>query len=107
MSVRISSAVLLAQVLDGGPAYEAGLRNGDRLLRVAGRDVAGWRTDPNGWMSDTSTFQQPPGTKVTVNVIRDTQPMEVTIVLKELLPIETTPASCPEDRASQSSRKTP
>jgi hypothetical protein len=101
------STDLLARVLDGGPAYEAGLRNGDRLLRVAGRDVAGWRTDPNGWMSDTSTFQQPPGTRVTVNVIRDTEPMEVTIVLKELLPIEAMPASRPEDRASQSSRKTP
>jgi hypothetical protein len=48
-----SSDDLLASVLDGSPAREAGIRNGDKLLHVNGRDVAGWRTDPNGWMSDT------------------------------------------------------
>jgi hypothetical protein len=101
------SADLRANVLDGGPAYEAGLRNGDRLLSVEGRDVAGWRTDPNGWMSNTSTFEQPAGTKVRLTVRRDAQPMDVAIVLQELLPVEATPASRPEDQASQSSQKTP
>jgi hypothetical protein len=91
------SGDLLASVLDGSPAYEAGVRNGDKLVRVNGRDVAGWRTDPNGWMSDTSTLKQSAGTKVALTVVRDARPIEVTVVLKELLPVEATPAARPED----------
>ncbi len=100
------SADLLAKVLDGGPAYEAGIRNGDRLLRANGRDVAGWQTDPNGWMSDTSTFEQPAGTKVALTIMRDAHPMEVTVVLKDLLPTEATPPPRPEDQASQPTQET-
>jgi hypothetical protein len=100
------SADLLAKVLDGGPAYEAGIRNGDRLLRVDGRDVAGWRTDPNGWMSDTTAFERPAGTKVALTIRRDTQPVEVTVVLKDLLPVEATPPARQEDPARLSPQET-
>ncbi len=91
------SSDLLATVLDGGPAYEAGVRNGDKLLRVNGRDVTGWRTDPNGWMSDESTCTKPAGTKVTLTVMRNNRPLEVTVVLKEMLPVEATAPSRPKD----------
>ncbi len=84
------SADLLATVLKGSPAEEAGLHDGDRLLRLDGRDVTGWRTDPNGLLGDDPIFAEPAGTKVRLMVIRDTQTMEVPIVLKELLPVEAT-----------------
>ena len=102
------SSDLLATVLDQGPAYEAGVRNGDRLLRVNGRDVTGWRTDPNGWMSDaSSTFDKPAGTKVTLTIMRDNQPREVTVVLKEMLPVEATPPAPEKDQVNQSRQETP
>jgi hypothetical protein len=98
---------LLARVLDGGPAYEAGIRNGDKLLRANEREVAGWRTDPNGWMSDTSTFEQAAGTKVSLTIMRDTCPMDVTVVLTEILPVEATAPASQKDQVNQARKETP
>jgi S1-C subfamily serine protease len=93
--VDSQSSDLVATVLGPGPAYEAGIRNGDRLLRVNERDVSGWRTDPNPMESPSSW--KPAGTKVDLTVQREGQILDVTIVLKELLPVETLPASGPEE----------
>ena len=37
---------LVAFVLDGSPAYEAGIRNGDVLLKIGDLDATKWQTDP-------------------------------------------------------------
>jgi C-terminal processing protease CtpA/Prc len=37
---------LVARVVDGSPAHEAGIRNADVLLRVGELDATKWRTDP-------------------------------------------------------------
>jgi hypothetical protein len=92
------SSDLVAAVLEGGPAYEAGIRAGDRLRRVNGRDVTGWQTDPNIIREQASPFTKPAGTKLTLTVQRDGRPMEVTVTLRELLPVEPAPSGREGDR---------
>jgi hypothetical protein len=92
------SSDLVATVLERGPAWEAGIRNGDRLLRVNGRDVTGWRTDPNV-TKRPSCFSQPAGTKVNLTVLREGQPLDVTVVLQELLPVQASPTLPQEDKS--------
>jgi hypothetical protein len=91
----------VATVLEGGPACEAGLRNGDKLLCVNGRDVTGWRTDPQGATARRSAFTRPAGTKLNLTVLREMQPMEVTVVLRELLPMELAPVLHQETEPDQ------
>jgi C-terminal processing protease CtpA/Prc len=85
--VEVSSE-LVATVLESGPAYEAGIRDGDRLLRVNGRDITGWRNDPNGMPEGLSAFAQAAGTKLHLTILREGQSADVTLVLQELLPVE-------------------
>ena len=42
----MEAADLIAHVMDGSPAYEAGVRSGDVLQKVGDLDVTKWRTDP-------------------------------------------------------------
>jgi hypothetical protein len=92
------SSDLVATVLESGPAYEAGIRDGDKLLRVNGRDITGWRNDPNGMPEGPSAFAQPAGTRLTLTIQREGQALDVTVVLRELLPVEARPASPQEDK---------
>jgi hypothetical protein len=84
----VSQRPELPTALEGSPVYEAGIRNGDKLLRVNGRDMTAWKTNPQGATERRTAFTKPPGTKLNLTLLRDAQPMEVTVVLKELLPIE-------------------
>jgi hypothetical protein len=75
---------LVAHVIDGSPAYEAGVRNGDVLLRVGNIDATKWRTDPT--VLPLSRFwERPPGTKVELLVRRGTQTNKATAVLRQIL----------------------
>jgi hypothetical protein len=50
------SGDLVARVVDGSPAYNAGVRNGDALLKVDDRDLAAWRASPgDGWLINPRT----------------------------------------------------
>ena len=91
------SSDLVATVLEPGPAYEAGIRDGDKLLRVNGRDITGWRTDPS-ITEGPSAFQKPAGTKLNLTVLREGQPRDVTVTLRELLPVEASPAFHQENK---------
>jgi len=46
MPLDKNSGDLVAHVVRASPAYEAGIRNGDVLLKVGDLDVTKWRTDP-------------------------------------------------------------
>ena len=46
MPLEKNSTELVARVVRASPAYEAGIRNGDVLLKVGDLDVTKWRTDP-------------------------------------------------------------
>ena len=47
--LELKSDDLVAFVVDGSPAYAAGVRNGDLLLKIDERDATKWRTtgEPN------------------------------------------------------------
>ena len=75
---------LVAHVIDGTPAYEAGIRNGDLLLKVGDLDATKWRTDPK--VLPLSRFwEQPPGTKLELLLKRGTQTIKTTAVLRQIL----------------------
>jgi hypothetical protein len=75
----------LTHVLDGSPAYEAGIRHDDVLLKIGDLDVTKWRTDPN--VLPLSRFwDQPAGTKIELTVKRGDKIFKTTVVLRNILP---------------------
>jgi tetratricopeptide (TPR) repeat protein len=74
---------LVAQVVTGSPGYEAGIRNGDILLKVDGQSVSGWTNGMNE--SDTNAFSMPAGTKLQLTLRRNKKVFETTAVLREIL----------------------
>jgi hypothetical protein len=75
---------LVAQVVPGSPAEEAGIRNGDVLLRIGKLDVTKWRTDPS--VLPLSRFwEQPPGTKLNLLLRRDDKTRSVNVTLRQIL----------------------
>lgn len=69
----------VAQVVEGGPAYEAGVRNGDILIKVDEVTVKGWTDD---WRS---RFYLPAGTKLNLALKRDGKTFTTTVTLREIL----------------------
>jgi hypothetical protein len=87
---------LVAHVIDGSPAFEAGVRDGDVLLKVGDLDVTKWRTDPT--VLPLSRFwERPPGTKLDLAWKRGTQTMRATAVLRQIL----APDAAPPGKAPQ------
>jgi hypothetical protein len=74
---------LVAHVLDGSPAYEAGVRNGDVLLRVGKVDVSHWRTDPR--IHPNGAFYRRPGAKIDLTLQRGNETYKATVILREIL----------------------
>src|SRR5690242_15954824 len=76
---------LIAHVVDGSPAHEAGIRNGDVLLKIADLDVTRWRTDPT--VLPLSRFwQEPAGTKLRLTIRRGNETPEISVLLRNILP---------------------
>ena len=74
--------VVVRSVLPGSPAQKAGLREGDRVRRIDGREVAEWDAG-----SVEARFEQSrPGTQVTLDVERQGRERRVRIRLREVLP---------------------
>ncbi len=69
----------VAQVVDGSPAYEAGLRNGDILLQVDEIAVTGWYSD---WID---RFYRPAGTKLKLMLSREGKIYKTTATLRDIL----------------------
>jgi hypothetical protein len=79
----LQSDDLVAHVVAGSPAYEAGIRDGDILLKV-GRDVANW-CDPNSKIN-APFREQPAGTKFELTLKRGDKVFKTTAVLRNILP---------------------
>ncbi|HOX46459.1 MAG TPA: DegQ family serine endoprotease [Myxococcota bacterium] len=75
--VEPESGVLLGQVFEGGPADKAGLRAGDIVLRLDGRQVR----EARQLTSRVATYA--PGAKVELEVLRDGKKLSVQVVLGE------------------------
>jgi hypothetical protein len=76
---------LVAHVVEGSPAYEAGIRNDDVLLKIGELDPTKWRTDPN--VLPLSRFwNSPAGTKLELTLKRGDKVFKTTAVLRNILP---------------------
>jgi hypothetical protein len=74
---RTNQAV--AQVVQRGPAYEAGVRDGDVLIQVDDVSVTSWSST---WID---RFSLPAGTKVRLTLKRDGETIRATATLREIL----------------------
>jgi hypothetical protein len=71
---------LVARVVEGSPAEEAGVRTGDVLLKVDKKDVTKWSVDA------LSRFEMSPGTKVDLTLRRDGKTFRATATLRQIIP---------------------
>ena len=75
---------LVALVVDRGPAQEAGIRNGDVLLKIGELDVTRWRTDP-AVLPLSRFWEQPAGTHLELTLMRGEEKLLITVRLREIL----------------------
>jgi Aspartyl protease/PDZ domain len=78
---------LIAHVIKDSPAYRAGIRDGDILLKIGILDVTVWRTDPY-ILPFSRFFSQAPGTKHKLTLKRGDKRYETTVTLEELPTVE-------------------
>ena len=78
MELESSQGVLIADVIKGSPAAEAGIRQGDVVVSINGKEV----NDPSALQFLVSEI--PPGTRVPVTVIRDGGRKTVTVTIGDL-----------------------
>jgi predicted aspartyl protease len=76
-----SKTIVVANTMKNSPAANAGLRQGDRIVRIGNQNIEG--------LSMTEVMrlvQQPPGTRVPITWSREGHEFSASLVLKELLP---------------------
>lgn len=76
-----ADAFKVSAVAAGTPAAEAGLRTDDAIAAVDGKPAS----QVSGWDLRRS-MRAPPGTKVTLSLVRNGQPLSVVVILRDLLP---------------------
>jgi hypothetical protein len=88
--VDLAHEDLVARVIEGSPAFEAGIRTGDLLLKIDDLDVTRWRTDPK--VLPLSRFwERPPGTRMVVTVKQGQKTVAITVTLRQILSIDGKP----------------
>jgi hypothetical protein len=81
---NLESQDLIGYVVEGTPAYQAGIRNGDILLRIGTLDVTKWRTDPRV-LPLTRFWEQPAGTELHLTLMREARQFECVVELRDIL----------------------
>jgi C-terminal processing protease CtpA/Prc len=82
--------MLVAHVLAHTPAFEAGIRDGDVLLKIEDLDVTKWRTLP-GILPLARFWTRPPGTRLGLTLKRQSNLYRATLVLREILSADIKP----------------
>lgn len=82
---------LLAHVAPHSPAFEAGIRDGDVLLKIDQLDVTQWRTKP-GILPLARFWEQPAGTRLRLTLERNGDLYCTTVFLREILMGDHSPA---------------
>lgn len=72
---------LVAHVLEGSPAYDAGIRNGDVVVAFNGQAPGKWKEGPTG-----ASTTHPAGTKLELTLRRGEETFNTVMVLKDLFP---------------------
>jgi TPR repeat protein len=83
-----TSQQLVGHVVEDGPAHQAGIRNGDILLKIDDLDVTKWHTDPNVFPM-FRFWSRPAGTKLELSLMRDGKPIKAVVELKDIFPLKT------------------
>lgn len=79
-----SSDNLVAHLLDDSPAHDAGICNGDVLLKIGDLDATKWRSDPA--MSPLSHFwMQRAGTRLDLTLRRQSATFRTSVLLRQIL----------------------
>jgi PDZ domain/Aspartyl protease len=81
-----------AHVATGSPAAEAGILNGDVLLKIGDLDVTKWQTDP-AVLPLSRFWNRPAGEKLELTLKRGGETLKKTVVLKDILGPEKSSAS--------------
>lgn len=79
----MQSDPLLAHVAPRTPAYFAGIRDDDVLLKIDDLDVTKWRTDSR--FAKAGYWERPAGTEYRLTLKRGQREFQVTVVLKDIL----------------------
>ena len=69
----------IARVIEGSPAFEAGIRNGDRLLQLDGIQVRSWTAD---WLNKLG---MPAGTKLSLTLERNNTNFTTSAILRDIV----------------------
>jgi len=85
LPVLMKAGKVVAQVLENSPAYKAGLRSGDVLLKVDDIDMARWNTDVS--IEKRGFSKGAPGTKYTLEIERNGKRHVIPVELEEILKI--------------------
>lgn len=85
MPQNLQSNDLVAHVVAGSPAYEAGIRNDDVLLSIGELDVTKWRTDP-AVLPLSRFWSSPPGTKHELTLRRGDKIYNTSVILRNIVP---------------------
>ena len=81
----LESDSLVGTVLINSPAYKAGLRSGDILLKIDDTDMTQWRTDPTIWKREF--WEARAGTKYIIEAERNMRKHTFTVTLEDILNI--------------------
>ncbi len=76
-----ADAFKISSVAAGTPAAEAGLRTGDMISTIDGKPAS----QVSGWDLRRS-MRATPGTRVTLSLLRNGQPLSAVVILRDLLP---------------------
>ena len=82
---------LVAQVIPGTPAAEAGIRDGDLLLKIGPRDVTHWRSSPVGFES-VVFWNNPARLTYSLTLKRGDSEFTTVVKLRDILGPQPTPA---------------
>ena len=75
---------LTAHVVEDGPAYRAGVRDGDVLLKVDNQDVTLWKVDSS--IKPQARFrQEPAGTRLQLTMRRGHKEFRAAVTLEDIL----------------------
>jgi hypothetical protein len=83
----VASEDLVARVVERSPAFETGLRSGDRLIRLNEKDVSNWRAKASSRDSygQTNFWEYPAGTTVYLKVRRGNETYNFAPILRDIL----------------------